>query len=277
MGRANKIAANAREARAHYKNFVNDPANAEYNPRIEAAPASEFDTLMTEKESMKEAQVAQILQALRESAEAANAAIYAETKTVLLSENAPHRQTVLKIAALDDLMLEEKKKLAVASTDKAATEAATRLYDIELLKAELDEARHQSRLPTPEQEARFTALIAGINFGNMSLSLYRRLIANNASQTAKEKANANAAAAIAAAAVIAPPRPPPAPIAPPPPPPAPIAPVNQGQVLGGPGAAPPANKAAARAARLAALAKRGLGGRRTRHQRKSRTRRHRKN
>lgn len=191
----------AASARAKFKANVNFTANeifgtnANINQRMQDIGhlfgndyEEEMMNIMStkaQKNSLKENAVRQIRRTLRNSALAENARLYNEAKTVLLSEPQKHRQTVLKIAALDDLMIEEKEKLAVANTNEKATNAATKLYNINLLKEELDEARHMDKLPTPDQEARYFALVSGIDFNAMNTSLYRRLVANNASQTGR--------------------------------------------------------------------------------------------
>jgi hypothetical protein len=154
-------------------------------------------------------------------------------------------------------MVNEREKLALASTNAEATEAATRLYNIEQLKEELDQARHETRLPSAEQNARYTALVAGKNFTSMPTSLYRRLVNNNAARTAAEVAEAEAAAAARAAeearaAEMASLPMVPINALPPPPPPAPARSTAE-------------QAAAARAARLA----RFKGGKKTRRNRKN--------
>lgn len=191
-------------ARNQYRRNVNDPANEMFgtNEGLQAEENSlgflqgnnyynalqNIQSRQVMKNSFKQEAVQQILTALKNTALAENNRIYSETKNVLLSENKNHRQTVLKIAALDDLMIEERKKLVTASTDNAAEEAAGRLYEIEKLKEELDEARHQSRKPTPDQEARYTALLAGVNFNALNTSIYTRLVKNNSERTMKNTA-----------------------------------------------------------------------------------------
>ena len=252
MNRNTFIATKVAKARNQYKVNVNNGANAAAFAAMNENP-NDPEMANVARNSYKETAIATILQTLKNSAANQNAQIYANTKNVLLSEPKNQRQTVLKIAALDDLMIEERKKLAIASTDEAAVEAAGRLFDIELLKQELDDARHRSEAPTPEQEARYTALVAGVNFNSLNTSLYKRLIANNAEKTRKNNENAAAAAAKAkenanafAAAPMVPINMPPAP---------------KGQMLGGPAAAP-MSREEMRAARLAAMAKR-TGGKRS--------------
>lgn len=251
MNRNTYIAAKVANARNRYRANVNNGATAAAIAAMNNYP-NDPEMANVARNSYKEKAIADLLQALKNSAQAQNAQIYANTKNVLLSEPKNQRQTVLKIAALDDLMIEERKKLTLASTDEEATDAAGRLFDIELLKQELDDARHRSELPTPEQEARYTALVAGVNFNSLNASLYKRLVANNAEKTRKNNENAAAAAAKAkeeanafAAAPMVPVNMPPAP---------------KGQVLGGP--APTMTREQMRAARLAALAKKSGGKRR---------------
>ena len=202
--RANFINATAKAARQSYKQKINTVANAQYgsNANLQAQlneagflEGDEYNQVVENvqlaragKNSFKQAAVAQILQTLKNASQNANASLYANTKAVLESEPRQHRQTVLKLAALDDLMIEEKKKLAVANTNEKARNAATKLYAIERLKEELDDARHMSKVPTPEQEARYAALIAGVNLNALNGSLYGRLVANNAALGAKNNA-----------------------------------------------------------------------------------------
>lgn len=266
MNRNTFIATKVAKARNQYKVNVNNGANAAAFAAMNENP-NDPEMANVARNSYKETAIATILQTLKNSAANQNAQIYANTKNVLLSEPKNQRQTVLKIAALDDIMIEERKKLAIASTDEAAVEAAGRLFDIELLKQELDDARHRSEAPTPEQEARYTALVAGVNFNSLNTSLYKRLVTNNAEKTRKNNENAAAAAAKAkanenafAAAPMVPINLPPAP---------------KGQVLGTGAAAAPMSREEMRAARLAALGKRG--GKRSgskRKTRKHRTRKH---
>jgi hypothetical protein len=203
-----KIQNNIARARREYKEFINNAANerffpnAHYSALMTEARAAEqhgnvdeaislieqIDEGRAEKASFKMAQLNALRQTLRNSAAAENARIYAETKTVLESEPAKHRQTVLKIAALDDLMLHEKKKLKLANTNAERERAATHLYNIEELKEELDAARHMSKVPTPEQNARYSALVAGVDFESLNSSLYPRLVANNAALKRKNLA-----------------------------------------------------------------------------------------
>lgn len=264
------IANKARTARQRYKQNITHVANAQYGTNANFAQrqanaqfleGNDYASAMNElnlsrvgKGSFTNEAVSQIKQTLRNAALEANARLYSEGKTVLESELSPHRQTVLQIAALDDLMVNERQKLAIASTNSAAKNAATRLHNIEALKEELDFARHSTKVATPDQKARYNALVHGFDFGGMNTSLYRRLVNNNANLSrkntaatkiqaltrgakgrkvakskrtirntlARAKAERDAAAAAAAAAVLT-----------------------------------PAQK---REARVAALAKRGLGG-----------------
>ena len=206
--RNQRIREMTRAARAEYKRNVNNAANTAFAPNAfynalladarqqEAAGnvnavasiLSQIENARVGKRSFKNTAVAQMARTMRNSALAQNAQIYANTKTVLESEPAIHRQTVLKIAALDDLMLNEKKKLKLAANNATATRAATRLYNIEQLKEELDTARHASKLPTPEQNARYQALIAGVDFSRLNSSLYPRLVRNNAALTLRNRA-----------------------------------------------------------------------------------------
>lgn len=267
--RENQIRRSSQRARRDYKEHVNNAANLQYgsnenlNSQNRAANfmvENEYDmekmrvqSLRNAKANLKRQAVNQLRQTLRNSAAAENARIYANTKNVLLSEPRNYRQTVLKIAALDDLMIEEREKLALAATNNAATEAATRLYNIEELKGELDQARHESRLPTAEQNARYAELVAGKNFNSMPTSLYRRLVGNNAAKTAEEVAAAEEAAALAALPMV----------------PVEEAPRPQGKLLGGPNAAaaPALTPAELRALRAARFGKKG--GKRTRRHRKN--------
>jgi hypothetical protein len=264
--RANEIKRKWQTARRQYKQNINNAANLQYesnedlNSRNRASNWMEgndyemekltIQSLRNAKANFKRQAVNQLRQTLRNSAAAENARIYANTKTVLLSEPKNHRQTVLKVAALDDLMVNEREKLALASTNAEAMEAATRLYNIEQLKEELDQARHETKLPTVEQNARYAGLVAGKNFSAMATSLYRRLVNNNAAKTAAEVAEAARAAEEAAALVAMP-----------------MVPIN---ALAAPAPAAPArasanNVARARAARLA----RFKGGKRTRRNQKN--------
>ena len=197
-----------RAARAEYKRNVNNAANAAFAPNAfyndllrqaqqeEAAGninavasiLEQVEQARIGKSSFKAEAIRRIASAMQNSARAENARIYANTRSVLESEAPIHRQTVLKIAALDDLMLAEKKKLKLAANNPSASRAAARLYNIEQLKEELDTARHASRVPTPEQNARYQALIEGVDFGGLNSSLYPRLVRNNAALTVKNRA-----------------------------------------------------------------------------------------
>lgn len=206
--RRRKIQNNIATARREFKQFVNTAANERFFPNAhydallreaqnaeQRGNAEEAISLIdqinegrAEKASFKLGQMNALRQALHNSAVAENARIYANTKTVLESEPAKHRQTVLKIAALDDLMLNEKKKLKLSLSNEERSRAATRLYNIEELKAELNTARHESKIPTSQQNARYAALIAGVNFSTLNSSIYPRLLANNAELGQKNKA-----------------------------------------------------------------------------------------
>jgi hypothetical protein len=191
-------------ARSKFKANVNNTANlaygtnANFNQRTQNIGdlfGNQYENALMDimtnkagKNSFKESAVQQIRQSFKNSALAENARLYQEAKNVLFSEPQQHRQTVLKIAALDDLMAEEKMRLSLANNDGKAMDAATKLYNINVLKEELDEARHASKVPTPEQNARYAALVAGVNFDAMNTSLYKRLVANNAAQTGKNVA-----------------------------------------------------------------------------------------
>ncbi len=274
--RANQIKTTWKTARRQYKQNVNNVVNSEFGTNAQLANRGSAAQAMANnnaieqvmlnqvgKNSMKTAILSALKQSFQNAAAAENARIYANTKNVLLSEPRNHRQTVLKMAALDDLMVNERQKLALASTNAEAEAAATRLYNIEELKQELDQARHETRLPTAEQNARYAAIIAGKNFSNMPTSLYRRLVNNNAAKTAAEVAEAEAAAAAAARAAEEA-----AALAYLPMVPVEEAPKPAGKLLGGPNAAAtpaltPAELRALRAARF------GKGGRRTRRHRKN--------
>lgn len=253
-------------ARRQYKQNVNNVANAAFTTNAEMANRASRAQAMgnnasldqvllnqTLKNSLKGEILAGIRRTLRNTAAAENARIYRNTKNVLLSEPRNHRQTVLKVAALDDLMVNEREKLSLASTNAEAMEAATRLYTIEQLKQELDQARHETRLPTAEQNARYEALVAGKNFSTSPTSLYRRLVNNNAAKTLAEIAKAQEEEIAAK----------------------PMIPVNmfgpakaEGKVLGGPnGAVPTLTPEEMRAQRLARFAKKG--GKKTRRNRKN--------
>lgn len=272
----------ARTARQQFKRNVNNTANIFemsalqniQNMSPEEQPLA-LEMLPAQKNSFKEEAIAQIRRTLQNAALAQNARLYSEAKVGLASynyKNAKYRPVVLKIAALDDLAVREREKLVLANTNEKAREAATRLYNIELLRDEIDTARHQSKLPTPEQNARYNALVTGFNFNSMPTSIYRRLAQNNANLSRKNKAatkiqalvrgmkgrkNARTRRAIRNLARVAVNEA------------APMVPINmlappkpQGQLVGGPGAAnaAPLTPAQMRAARLAALEKRGLGG-----------------
>jgi hypothetical protein len=274
----------SRAARQQFKRNINNVANAQFGTnanlqrRINEAGFLEGENYNSAmnlvqmnrigKNSFRNEAVSQLRRTLRNAALAENARLYQEAKTVLGSEEPRHRQTVLKISALDDMMVSEREKLAIANTNEKARTAATKLYNIELLKDELDEARHASRVPTAEQNARYNALVQGFNFNGMNTSIYRRLRNNNANLTRKNKAATKIQALTrgvkgrkTARALKAARNAPPAPnfMVPP------MVHINvpaqpQGQLVGGPGAvnAPRLTPAQMREARLAALAKRGV-------------------
>jgi hypothetical protein len=117
---------------------------------------------------------------LREAGKAsANAGLYNEAKAVLMSEDGRLRQSVLKTVALEDMIIEERIKLAHAKTDEERRVSATKIYNAQKLKDELDAARHRSEVPTAEQNARFTNLTRNVNFNAIPYSLYPRLVGNN--------------------------------------------------------------------------------------------------
>lgn len=268
--RTNQIKATWKNARRQYKQNVNNVANGAFGTNAELANRGSLaqaignnnaieQVMLNQvgKNSLKGEILSGIKRTLRNAAGTANARIYANTKNVLLSEPKNHRQTVLKIAALDDLMIEEREKLALAATNAEAEEAATRLFNIEELKEELDQARHETRLPSAEQNARYAGLVAGKNFSTMETSLYRRLVNNNAAKTAAEVAEAEAAAAEQAALASLPMIP------------IEEAPKPAGRAIGGPNAAPPLTPAELRALRASRFEKKGGRRRRTRRHRKN--------
>ena len=160
----------------------------ERNFRNEAA-ALGFNNAQTEREYMN--LMIQESKNARETAKgSANAALYNEAKAVLLSEDKKLRQSVLKTVALDDIIIEERIKLAHAKTDEERRAAATKIYNAEKLKGELDEARHLSKGPTAEQNARYTNLTRNVNFNAIPYSLYPRLRANNSGRTANNERKA---------------------------------------------------------------------------------------
>lgn len=203
--RRQKIRNTVTAARREFKEFVNNAANerffpnAHYNSMLEEARTAQERGNIDEaisiiqqveegkaaKASFKVAQVNALRQAFRNSAPN-NAGLYRETRKVLASEPPMHRQTVLKIAALDDLMLNEKKKLKLATTNSEREKAAARLYNIVELQKELDAARQEDEMISPEQNRRYSNLVAGIDFASLNSSLYPRLVANNAKITAAE-------------------------------------------------------------------------------------------
>jgi hypothetical protein len=197
----------ARTARQQFKQNINNIANMQYGTNAEFQQrmadagfleANQYNSAMnaiqmnqSAKSSFKNEAVTQLRRTLQNTALAENARLYAEAKGGLESysyKNAKYRPLVLKIAALDDMMVNEKAKLALANTNEKAAAAATRLYNINLLKDELDETRHMSKVSTAEQNARYKALVQGFNFNSMPTSLYRRVISNNANLSRKNKA-----------------------------------------------------------------------------------------
>lgn len=131
----------------------------------------------------------------REAAKAtANAGLYNEAKAVLLSENAKLRKSVLKTVALDDIIIEERIKLEHAKTDEERRAAATKIYNAQKLKDELDAARHRSKAPTAEQNQRYANLTRNVNFNAIPFSLYPRLVKNNEKRTKNNAAASKIAA-----------------------------------------------------------------------------------
>jgi len=113
--------------------------------------------------------------------------IYPNNKVAFLLENNSHRATILKVAALDDLISKNSERLGVALTNEDAERIATRIVNMKNLRHELDQARHKSKLPTAEQNARYAALVEGIDLGALGNGLYSRLLKNNASNKATRK------------------------------------------------------------------------------------------
>lgn len=115
---------------------------------------------------------------------------YPNNKIALLAEKNAQRATILKIVALDDLLVKNSQELSVADTNEKAERIATRIVNMTTLRDELDKARHSSRLPTPEQNARYQAFVEGIDLGALGNSLYTRLLKNNTSNKAARKIQA---------------------------------------------------------------------------------------
>lgn len=228
--RENFIAEKSTEARNKFKKNINAAANhdhgtnekilgelQEYETMLEQGliTQQEFDeasaikyAVMHAKEDSKKSGISrnkairQITNALNVSDQEEYQKKYPEAKGVLMSENdADHRQTVLKEAALDDLEVLERRKLALANTNNAARAAAGRLYNIQKLKADLEQLRQESKLPSEVQNKRYSDLIEGLNFNALPASYYKSLKANNAVITKDliEKEEARIAAAMAEA------------------------------------------------------------------------------
>lgn len=171
----NRAVANAREA--FNTNYRNQVAALELN---NAQQEEEYLNMMLQESKN-----------LREAAKAsANAGLYNEARAVLMSENGRLRQSVLKTVALDDLIIEERIKLSHAKTDEERRAAATKIYNAQKLKDELDAARHRSQPPTADQNTRFANLTRNVNFNAIPYSLYPRLVANNAGMTANNRKKA---------------------------------------------------------------------------------------
>ena len=196
----------SRKARANFRRNVNNVANAQYgtNNTFNAQMAAIYGQMNNDgalneglynqlgmieqqralKQSFKTSAVEQIKQALQGSAAERFPSLYQEAKTVLNSELPRFQPLVKKIVALDDLIALKKMELATATTNEGAEEAAAIIVDAENLKEELDFARHTNRVATVEQEARYEALITGIDFTTMNSSVYGRLLQNNAAKNA---------------------------------------------------------------------------------------------
>lgn len=161
---------------AFNRNFRNEAAAVTNN----AQQQEQYMNLMIQ-ESKNSRQVAKA---------SANAALYNEAKAVLLSEDKKLRQSVLKEVALDDIIIEERIKLAHAKTDEERRASATKIYNAEKLKGELSDARQMNRGASAEQNARYANLTRNINFNVIPYSLYPRLRNNNASRTANNQGKA---------------------------------------------------------------------------------------
>ncbi len=124
-----------------------------------------------------------------------NEGLYSHTKNVLLSEPAAIRQMMLKVFALDDVVTEERIKLAHAKTDEERRAIATKIAKAQELKRALESARHRStrtnvKKLSNEQLAQYEEFVRNVNFNAIPYSLYPRLVQNNAEKTRinKEKA-----------------------------------------------------------------------------------------
>jgi hypothetical protein len=121
-----------------------------------------------------------------------NEGLYSHSKNILLSEPAAIRQMMLKVFALDDVVTEERIKLAHAKTDEERRAIATKIAKAQELKRALESARHRStrknvKKLSNEQLAQYEEFVRNVNFNAIPYSLYPRLVQNNAEKTAATK------------------------------------------------------------------------------------------
>jgi hypothetical protein len=111
--------------------------------------------------------------------------LYNEARGVLMSENKESaRDKVMRVAALDDVLANERIRLNFTNSNATRRNIASRIYNLEQLKADIDQKRHSNENLNNNIKARYNTLVGNVDFSALPYSITTRLEGNRKSGAA---------------------------------------------------------------------------------------------